>query len=178
MRSYLGYGFVLLLLAIRPLGAMGMMKIPVKQTYQYSAQVMRIVDGDTIYVADKNGLKHKLRLANIDAPELSQAYGKASKESLGRLAYKEVWVKVNYLDKFHREVADVFLKQEDVNLQQVKGGQAWLFTRYAQENLKPERLQQYTEAERSARFQKKGLWKNPSAVPPWIFRKKADVRAF
>ncbi len=37
--------------------------------------VVKITDGDTLYVLDANYKEHKIRLAGIDAPERKQAYG-------------------------------------------------------------------------------------------------------
>ena len=37
--------------------------------------VIRVADGDTVTIVTKSGTKHRIRLAGIDAPESSQAYG-------------------------------------------------------------------------------------------------------
>ncbi len=40
-----------------------------------TGKVVKITDGDTLYVLDSNYKEHKIRLAGIDAPERKQAYG-------------------------------------------------------------------------------------------------------
>ncbi len=40
-----------------------------------TGKVVKITDGDTLYVLDANYKEHKIRLAGIDAPERRQAYG-------------------------------------------------------------------------------------------------------
>ncbi len=40
-----------------------------------TGKVVKITDGDTLYVLDANYKQHKIRLAGIDAPERKQAYG-------------------------------------------------------------------------------------------------------
>ncbi len=45
-----------------------------------TGKVVRVVDGDTLYVLDANYEQHKIRLAGIDAPERKQAYGLASRK--------------------------------------------------------------------------------------------------
>jgi endonuclease YncB( thermonuclease family) len=40
-----------------------------------TGKVVKIMDGDTLYVLDANYKEHKIRLAGIDAPERKQAYG-------------------------------------------------------------------------------------------------------
>lgn len=50
-----------------------------------SGRVVSVADGDTVTVLDLAKLQHKIRLAGIDAPEKSQAYGQRSRESLAEL---------------------------------------------------------------------------------------------
>ncbi len=40
-----------------------------------TGKVVKITDGDTLYVLDAYYKEHKIRLAGIDAPERKQAYG-------------------------------------------------------------------------------------------------------
>ena len=47
-----------------------------------TGKVVKITDGDTLYVLDANYKEHKIRLAGIDAPERKQAYGLASHKHL------------------------------------------------------------------------------------------------
>ncbi len=58
-----------------------------------TGQVVKITDGDTLYVLDANNEQHKIRLAGIDAPERKQAYGLASRKHLASIvAGKQVTV--------------------------------------------------------------------------------------
>ncbi|MCZ6576501.1 MAG: thermonuclease family protein [Gammaproteobacteria bacterium] len=50
-----------------------------------TGKVIKITDGDTLYVLDANYEQHKIRLAGIDAPERKQAYGLASRKHPGGL---------------------------------------------------------------------------------------------
>ena len=50
-----------------------------------TGKVVKITDGDTLYVLDANYKEHKIRLAGIDAPERKQAYGLASRKHLASL---------------------------------------------------------------------------------------------
>ncbi len=58
-----------------------------------TGKVVKITDGDTLYVLDANYQEHKIRLAGIDAPERKQAYGLASRKHLASIvAGKQVSV--------------------------------------------------------------------------------------
>ncbi len=50
-----------------------------------TGKVIKITDGDTLYVLDANYQEHKIRLAGIDAPERKQAYGLASRKHLASI---------------------------------------------------------------------------------------------
>ena len=50
-----------------------------------TGKVVKITDGDTLYVLDANHQQHKIRLAGIDAPERKQAYGLASRKHLASM---------------------------------------------------------------------------------------------
>ncbi len=50
-----------------------------------TGKVVKVVDGDTLYVLDANYQQHKIRLAGIDAPERKQTYGLASRKHPGGL---------------------------------------------------------------------------------------------
>ncbi len=65
-----------------------------------TGKVVKITDGDTLYVLDTNYKDHKIRLAGIDAPERRQAYGLASrKHLLSIVAGKQV--RVEYQKRDH-----------------------------------------------------------------------------
>ena len=48
-------------------------------------RVVRVVDGDTVYVLDVAETQHKIRLAGIDAPERGQPFGTRSKQRMADL---------------------------------------------------------------------------------------------
>ncbi len=51
----------------------------------FTGKLVKITDGDTLYVLDANYQEHKIRLAGIDAPERKQAYGLASRKHLASI---------------------------------------------------------------------------------------------
>lgn len=154
-----------------------------------SGIVNEITDGDTITVFDENARKYKIRLFAVDAPETSchlptptvadtvciesaQRAGKESKDNLVRWIFgKKVYVLINGKDKYNRYVGTVYLGKRDINLQQVKEGYAWIFTRYA-ETMNPTLYKDYVASEESARAKRIGLWKYDNPMPPWEYRRK------
>ncbi len=69
----------------------------------FTGKVVKITDGDTLYVLDANYQQHKIRLAGIDAPERKQAYGLASRKHLASIvAGKQVTVEYQKRDRYGR----------------------------------------------------------------------------
>ena len=56
--------------------------------FKFQQTVVKVVDGDTIHLQNKSG-HYKLRLTEIDAPEINQPYGLDSKEYLIKLLKDE-----------------------------------------------------------------------------------------
>jgi micrococcal nuclease len=84
--------------------------------YTYRAEVLRVVDGDTlwmkIYLRPRHWLKEKLRLRGIDCPEMDTAEGKAAKKFVEALMTRVVSVTITTTkpDKWDRYLSDVFLE--------------------------------------------------------------------
>ncbi len=112
-----------------------------------TGKVVKITDGDTLYVLDANYKEHKIRLAGIDAPERKQAYGLASrKHLLSIVAGKQVTVEYQKRDRYGRIVGKVLFDGIDVCLEQVKAGFAWHYKKYQHEqSLEDQRLYADTE---------------------------------
>lgn len=128
-------------------------------------KVVSISDGDTLTILDNSKTQHKIRLAQIDAPESSQDFGNASKQNLSKLCYNKVAkAKVETIDKYRRSVAIVYCEGIEVNLEQVKSGLAWVYRQYASD-------QRYFEAEIGAKSSKIGLWSISEPTPPWEYRR-------
>ena len=128
-------------------------------------KVVSIADGDTITVLDADKKQHKVRLTGIDAPEKKQAFGAKSKDRLGELvAGKDVVVDWKENDTYGRTLGKVRQGSLDVNLQMVKDGLAWHYKKYS-------KSAELSGAEAEAKAGKKGLWADPSPMPPWDFRK-------
>ena len=130
-----------------------------------------ISDGDTITVLDDAKTQHKIRIAAIDAPEKGQAFGERSKQSLSGLVFqKQVEARCYKKDRYGREVCAVYVNRRDVGLEQIREGMAWHYKEYQHEQPTQERLV-YWDDEEAAKAAKRGLWIDPKAMPPWVWRK-------
>lgn len=132
--------------------------------------VVRIADGDTLTILDRDHRQHRIRLAGIDAPERKQAFYEVSKQNLAKLAFGRVarieWRKH---DRYSRIVGNVWVGGEDLGLLQVRAGLAWWYRDYAREQSPADR-KLYEAAELGARQQRLGLWRDAVPVEPKLWR--------
>lgn len=135
-------------------------------------RVVLVSDGDTITVLDNLNTQHKIRLAGIDAPEKTQAFGNVSKRSLSELVYgKQVDVEWSKKDRYGRTLGRVIIGTLDVNLEQIRRGMAWFYIKYQNEQTAQDRLD-YAGAQDYAQQAGLGLWSNYNPTPPWDYRKQ------
>lgn len=131
-----------------------------------SGQVVAVLDGDTIKLLDTGRQEHRIRLAEIDAPEKAQPFGQASKQSLSALAYgKQATAECPSQDRYGRKVCTVFVAGFDVNAEQVARGMAWVYRQYAPKGSPLFRLEDVARAAGA------GLWSDRAPVPPWAWRR-------
>ena len=136
------------------------------------ARVVGVHDGDSITVLTSENIQIKIRLAEIDAPELSQPYGKKSKQLLALMVFgKEVSITPMTIDKYGRTVARVYQAQNDINLAMVQTGAAWAYRKYLTD-------QAFLEAEAEAKKAGIGLWalQSDQITPPWEWRRSKTAR--
>ena len=110
---------VMILVALCLLGA--------KSPEVLEGRVVKIADGDTLTLL-VGTTQTRVRLAQIDAPESKQPYGKKSKKGLGELlkAAKVVQVRVVDRDRYGRVVGTVMVAGKDINRELVRLGYACL----------------------------------------------------
>lgn len=141
--------------------------------------VVGVTDGDTITVLDDQRTQHKIRLAGIDAPEKTQAFGQRSKEHLSSLVFgRRVLVETEKQDRYRRTVGKVVIDGRDANLAMVVAGMAWHYKKYQSEQSEADRLL-YSDAERTAIELRRGLWSDPTPTAPsdWRAGKRKQAAA-
>lgn len=132
---------------------------------ELTGRVVRIADGDTLTILDETKTQHKIRLDKIDAPEKGQAFGRVSRNQLSSIVFgKDVRVTYEKTDRYGRILGTVWFGETDVNLAMVKAGLAWHYKHF-------DNTQVYADAEKSARANRFGLWKDKAQTSPWEFRK-------
>lgn len=128
------------------------------------AELIKVIDGDTIVISTVKDKEQIIRLAFIDAPELNQKIGDRSKKNLEKiLSGKSItYSKINS-DAFNRIVAVVLANGVNVGQKQTHDGYAWANNRSISNA--------YLSLESQARKYKKGIWNTKNPISPWVFRK-------
>ncbi|EDT5076635.1 thermonuclease family protein [Salmonella enterica subsp. enterica serovar Nottingham] len=136
------------------------------QATELKGRVIRVLDGDTIEVL-QDEKPVRIRLANIDAPEKKQAFGRRSTNQLkGLVVAQPVTVTYTQTDRYGRIIGHVFTTNGiEANRWMVQSGAAWVYEHYNTDKALPA-LQQ------EAQQQKRGLWADRQPVPPWVWRHK------
>jgi len=131
----------------------------------FTGPVIAVLDGDTIDVlVDRQPVR--VRFAQIDAPEKRQDFGTRSRQALSALVFRQsVTVADAGRDRYGRVIGMVYVSNVNVNAEMVRQGMAWVYRQYATDR-------KLFALEDEARAGRRGLWADPSPVPPWEFRRK------
>ena len=124
-----------------------------------------IYDGDTVKIHTETG-DFKLRLSEIDAPELSQPDGKKARRALSKLCQKNAIIDVDIsgTDRYNRQLGRLQCNHRDVAMALVANGYAWHYAYYSHNS-------ELASAQINAQVHHLGLWKNLEAIAPWDWRK-------
>ncbi|WP_459813601.1 thermonuclease family protein [Campylobacter concisus] len=130
-------------------------------------KIIKIYDGDSITALTSQKEKIKIRLYGIDAPELKQPFGKASKRHLIDLVSKKsLNINEKGKDKYGRTLAVLYNGDQDINAQMVIDGYAWAYDKFSKD---------YVVLQQNAQSLKKGLWIDKYVVRPSDFRKLKEL---
>lgn len=142
----------------------------IENTYarcDFSGKVINVIDGDTIVLKTQDRKIKKIRLAQIDAPEMSQKFGSESRKALAdEILGKNVNVLIFDIDQYRRTVGTVIYKKRDINRYMIKRGYAYVYTRYMKDS-------SLIVDEVEAKLNNYGLWSlsDKDRIKPWKFRK-------
>ena len=141
-----------------------------------TGKVIRVDDGDTLVLLNEANQKIKLRLSDIDAPEVShgrskpgQAFSRRSTKSLASMALgQQAIARCFDVDRYERPVCRIEVSGMDVNSEQVRLGMAWANGA----NKRYVRNPQTYVLEAEAREARVGLWSAAQPpIPPWEWRR-------
>ncbi len=132
---------------------------------QFTAKVIGVKDGDTVVVLDSLKNQIILRLADVDCPENSQPFGKNAKQFTSNEVFgKTVKYYVTTTDRYGRSIAKIYYNNgKYLSEEIIRNGLGWWYYKYSRDK-SLEKL----EAEASSK--KLGLFQDPNAIPPWVFR--------
>ncbi|HHF0446516.1 TPA: thermonuclease family protein [Haemophilus influenzae] len=131
-----------------------------------TCRVVKISDGDTLTCLTKGNKSIKVRLAEIDASEKSQAFGQKSKKTLSDLVYqKNVRLAQKGKDRYKRTLAIVYYQDKNINLEMVKQGMAWAYKQYSHDPI-------YLQAQENAQAKQIGIWADNNPIEPSQWRRQ------
>jgi len=129
-----------------------------------AGRVIGVHDGDTVTLLMEDNQQIKVRLAQIDAPEINQEFGQESKQSLRNMVFEcDVRVEKETIDKYGRTVGMIYVGDINVNKAQVSQGMAWAYRQFVHD-------QSLIQDEENAHLSHMGLWANQDPVAPWSYR--------
>ena len=130
-----------------------------------NVKILNVIDGDTVS-AESEGTRIKIRLSEIDAPEMDQPFGINSKECLSELIRKNSTLKFKSdgQDGYGRYLGWLMTDEINLNYEMLKQGCAWVYDRYVIDKT-------IYSFQNGARLKNLGLWKSQSPMPPWVWRR-------
>lgn len=133
----------------------------------FDAQVVRVIDGDTLEVVGDDGAHQRIRVIDIDAPERGQPWSQRAREALAaRVEGRPLRINRVGTDRYGRTLGEVYADDVCVGCELVREGHAW-----AWRGGEPDPLM--LELEAGAKAARRGLWSLPEAerMPPWEWRR-------
>lgn len=133
----------------------------------FTGKVIGIKDGDTVVVLDSLNYQTTLRLAEVDCPEKSQAFGTKAKQFTSDEIYlKQVKYIVTDIDRYGRSIAKIYYDNNKYLSEEIiKNGFGWQYKKYSTSKL-------LAKLEEEARKNKRGLWIDPNPIYPSDWRRK------
>lgn len=147
-------------------GAAPARSAPAQGEVLLGAVVLRVVDGDSLWVRPSGGAPLRLRVSGVDAPEICQRHGREARDALAtRLQGNKVRVTLQHKDTYDRWLARVDGPDGDVGAWLVGQGHAWSMRWH--NNPGP-----YAVQESAARKARRGLFSEPRPESPRDFRRR------
>lgn len=131
--------------------------------------VREVQDGKTIMV-ENTGRRIKVVLKGMDAPEQNQPYAAVATQHLTSLILnRPVTIELTGLGAGSTLIGKVICEEKDIALQMIRDGVGW-FDRSYENGLSEADRRLYAASEQAARDEHRGIWQDPSPIPPWEWR--------
>ncbi|MBY4595552.1 thermonuclease family protein [Ottowia caeni] len=140
-----------------------------KASKPWAAQVTYVVDGDSIWVrSEVDGLRRKLRLSGVDAPEICQSHGASSRAALQALVQgQRILVHVRAYDRYARGIASIERVSDGLDIVGALVAEGWAWS----EDYRG-RKGKYWREQAEARAGRKGMFAKGQPETPAAFRKR------
>ena len=149
-------------------------------------KVEKVIDGDTLKLADETDPKGKIwifGIRGIAAPALDQPFGKQAHERLKEIIEGKVAIRNGPTPRAHKGGNALFFRTEKgefLAYMMISEGLAWVVEAELEDkHRKPTDVKKvdpqteaWLKAEREAREAKRGLWADKDPVRPWEWRAK------
>ena len=136
-----------------------------------SGTVERVIDGDTIVFQGIGTKTQRVRLADIDTPELDQPWGEEAKAALKVWAEnRKAEIRIVDTDRYGRSVATLRIDGENINRRLVTEGHARVYRRYLRDRA-------LLSLEASAKASGLGLWSGKDVIEPRVWRQRGRSQA-
>ncbi|WP_434778694.1 thermonuclease family protein [Neisseria sp. Ec49-e6-T10] len=155
------------------------------QAETIQCKVTNVIDSNNIVCKKANNEPVEVKLYQIDAPDLGQAFSQEAKHSLtSHYLNRHIDIETHGIDKYQRTLGTIYTMNMcscypegdpmnvsddcgckfDRNLSMIQQGHAWFDKSYGEN---PE----YQQAQEEAKQAKRGLWADTNPIPPWEWRK-------
>lgn len=136
-------------------------------------KVVGVGDGNNLVLIDDSGVQRHIRLAYVEAPELSQSLGQQSKKWLAdRLLQRDVRVEIRGQDEKSRILGRVWVYDFEINHEILRAGMAFHIKR--EDSGQPsDEFVISQRAESEAREHHTGVWHQDFPQAPWNYREEA-----
>lgn len=145
--------------AAQPVSTGSVPAAPPRAANSHLWRVVGVIDGDTVNCIDDANQSQRVTLADINAPEITQDYGKASREALAGMVFGHT---VEVVDRGRDQagcwIGRLYVDGLDVNRQMVATGNAWQDPGSAADAA-------LTVAQAQAKAQGLGLWSQSNPAP-------------
>jgi endonuclease YncB( thermonuclease family) len=141
-----------------------------------SGRVQEVMSGSCLKIVDLRNIPVDICLRYAAAPEQGQPSAEVAKKHLEDLVLNETVTIFITSDDEDGEffLGEVISDRYNVGPQMVRDGVAWYYREGASRQSAEERIL-YEQSEIAARSERRGLWRETSPTPPWVYQARREA---